>query len=273
MSKRNSPEAKAERRQKYLAKQNRFSNPVAKPEQDFIHHYGFIPNDPYFENAAVAINQPDAKAAFRTKQQLQEYFDTGNVDELLCTRSGKGVVYISMFKSNPKWSATRKKMDTEDTEGTRCFYLVRHTKDFCAVMGGDKIDKKKWESKNPFYYSLNTYMVQKEHIKDLPDCEPTNEQIIQIGKRDEEVQPLTEAELDEYLASAKECNLRKWYEHNEDGLIIDEFPSPKGEVYFQPRKTDECWLNCTHFIPTIFTPTSIVMPRIETGNIYTGDWD
>ena len=95
MSKRNSPEAKAERRQKYLAKQNRFSNPVAKPEQDYIHHYGFVPNDPYFENAAVAINQPDMKAVFRTKQQLQEYIETGNVDELLCTRSGKsGCLYL-----------------------------------------------------------------------------------------------------------------------------------------------------------------------------------
>ena len=53
-------------------------------------------------------------------------------------------------------------------------------------------------------------MVQTRHIKDLPDCEPTDEeQIIQIGKRDERSQPLTEAELDEYLASAKECNLRK----------------------------------------------------------------
>ena len=67
MSKRNSKEAKAERRQKYLAKQDRFSNPVAKPEQDYIHHYGFVPNDPFFENAAVAINQPDAKAAFPHK--------------------------------------------------------------------------------------------------------------------------------------------------------------------------------------------------------------
>ena len=54
MSKRNSKEAK-ERRQKYLAKQERFNNPVAKPEQDYIQHYGFVPNDPYFENAAVAM--------------------------------------------------------------------------------------------------------------------------------------------------------------------------------------------------------------------------
>ena len=38
MSKRNSKEAKEARRQKYLAKQERFNNPVAKPKQDYIQH-------------------------------------------------------------------------------------------------------------------------------------------------------------------------------------------------------------------------------------------
>ena len=68
---------------------------------------------------------------------------------------------------------------------------------------------------------------QRRHIKDLPDGNLQKEQIIQIGKHDEEVQPLTEDEVDEYLASAKEANLRNAFEFNEDGLIIDEFPTPK----------------------------------------------
>ena len=82
MSKRNSKEAKEARRQKYLAKQERFTNPVAKPEQDYIQHYGYIPNEPFFENAAVAWDTSDMKAVFRTKQQLIEYVKDGKVERI-----------------------------------------------------------------------------------------------------------------------------------------------------------------------------------------------
>ena len=98
MSKRNSKEAKEARRQKYLAKQERFTNPVAKPEQDYIQHYGYIPNEPFFENAAVAWDTSDMKAVFRTKQQLIDYVKDGNVENVHMVRSGKSGFYVSLFK-------------------------------------------------------------------------------------------------------------------------------------------------------------------------------
>ena len=94
---------------------------------------------------------------------------------------------------------------------------------------------------------------QRRLVRDLPDGEPTDEElIIQIGKHDESLSPLTEDEVDEYLASAKEANLRNAFEFNEDGLIIDEFPTPSGECFYQPRKKDKTWLSAVYVLPTMF---------------------
>lgn len=275
MSKRNSKEAKAQRREKYMEKQKRFSNNCPKPDE-YIRHYGYIPNDPYFRNSAIACNTADMKAAFRTKQQLLDYIKDEEVDELVCGRSGKAIIYISAFKTNDAWKLSSKRLDMTKEGSTKCLYLIRHTDKFCGVLGGPKVDMKEWKVWNPFYTELNTYMVQKEHIKDLPDIDPTDEEVILLGKRDEAVSPLTEMELDDYLASAKESNLRRFYEHNEDGLIIDEFPSPDGQTYYQPRKNDECWMRCTMFMPIKSLMNSIAVPKEEFwsgGNIYTSDFE
>ena len=51
-------------------------------------------------------------------------------------------------------------------------------------------------------------MVSEEFLENLPDGEPTDEELIALGKYDEMLSPLTEDEIDEYLASAKEANLQ-----------------------------------------------------------------
>ena len=46
-------------------------------------------------------------------------------------------------------------------------------------------------------------MVSEDWLENLPDGEPTDEELIALGKHDESLSPLTEDEVDEYLASAK----------------------------------------------------------------------
>ena len=98
-------------------------------------------------------------------------------------------------------------------------------------------------------------MVSEDWLENLPDGEPTERGTNQIGKRDESLSPLTEDEVDEYLASAKEANLRNAFEFNEDGLIIDEFPTPSGECFYQPRKKDKTLVECSLCIPN-YVPTA-----------------
>ena len=119
----------------------------------------------------------------------------------------------------------------------------------------------------------------KSWLENLPDGEPTEEELIALGKHDESLSPLTEDEIDEYLASAKEANLRNAFEFNEDGLIIDEFPTPSGECFYQPRKKDKTWLNAFMYSllcsqATHFTCSSTPI-WIEEGttNIYNGEFN
>ena len=74
-------------------------------------------------------------------------------------------------------------------------------------MDETKIDKMEWEQKSFLLLPQHIYGPKNTSRTYLMGNQRTN--LSQIGKRDEEVCPLTEAELDEYLASAKECNLRK----------------------------------------------------------------
>lgn len=282
MSKRNSKEAKEARRQKYLAKQERFNNPVAKPEQDYIQHYGYIPNDPFFENAAVAWDTSDMKAVFRTKQQLIDYVKDGNVESAHMVRSGKSGFYVSLFKTSPNYKVKKGldgtgTMDVSNKEGTKTLYMVRHLKKYSQVMG-TKRDKMEWEKWNPFHNKINTYMVSEDWLENLPDGEPTDEELIALGKHDESLSPLTEDEVDEYLASAKEANLRNAFEFNEDGLIIDEFPTPSGECFYQPRKKDKTWLSAVSVFPSMFPSNALIVPQPQyveesTTNIYNGEFN
>ena len=53
MSKKNSREAKLLRKEKYAQKRARFNDPCPKPD-DYVRHYGYIHNEPYFHNSAIA---------------------------------------------------------------------------------------------------------------------------------------------------------------------------------------------------------------------------
>ena len=165
-------------------------------------------------------------------------------------------------------------MDITNTEGTKTLYMVRHLDKFSQTMG-QKFDKNEWKKWNPFHNQLNTFMVSEEFLENLPDGEPTDEELIALGKHDEMLSPLTEDEIDEYLASAKEANLRNAFEFNEDGLIIDEFP-PKWECFYQPRKKDETWLKCVGVFPSMFPNTlrsSNGLIEESTTNIYNGEFN
>ena len=277
MSKRNSKEAKQKRRTSYEEKQLRFSNPCPHPEKDYLRHFGYVPNEPFFYNSAVAVCNDGMKLAMRSKQQLIDYVKETKPRPIQ-TRSGKGIFYISLFKNADYKLSTKGDKDymskRPDKEVEKSYYIIRENVG-CAI--GEPYEEKEWWRNNPFYESLNTFMIPEEKLKDLPELAPTDEELIDIGKEDEAVQPLNEMELDQFLSQSKEHALRKGYEFNDDGLIIDEFICKNGTILYQPRKKDECWLQCVFCIPFVIGNRGLGIPNLRdnmqviqanTGEIY-----
>lgn len=264
MSKRNSKEAKQQRRKKYEEKQLRFSNPCPHPEKDYLRHFGYVPNEPFFHNAAVAACDSRMKVAMRTKEQLIDYVENHDIKPI-GTRSTKGGFYISLFKTadykitgndGENWY-----MSFEPQSGVeKSYYIIREN---IGRFYGEDFDETKWRRENPFYDQMNTYMVSKEQLKDLPDLAPTDEELIAIGKADEAHHPMNEQELDRFLSQSKEHALRHNYEFNDDGLIIDEFKGRDGKEYYQPRKTNKSWLHCVLSAPFIIKDGALVVCNIS----------
>ena len=252
MSKRNSKEAKQQRRKNYEEKQLRFANPCPHPEKDYLRHFGFVPNEPFFHNSAVAACDSRMKVAMRTKEQLIDYVKNQDITPI-GTRSSKGGFYISLFKTadykinrsdGENWYLSLE----PQSEFEKSYYIIREN---IGRIYGEGFDETEWRRENPFYDQLNTYMVSKEKLKDLPDLAPTDEELIAIGKADEALNPMDEQELDRFLSQSKEHALRNNYQFNDDGLIIDEFKGRDGKEYYQPRKTDKSWLQCVCSAPFI----------------------
>lgn len=242
-----------------------------KPEHGYYKHFGYIPDEPYFHNSAVAWNTPDMRLSLRTKQQLLEYVKEGNVETLM-TRSGKPVVYLSIFKSSEDYK-TENGMMNVSAKG-KAYYMVRHKKLSCSPMGEKTPKREDWRISNPFFSTQNTYMLPIDELETLlTDDEPTDEERIAIGKRDEAVQALNEEELDRLLASANEALLREHYEYDNGEPIIDTFISEKGETFYQPRKKDSTWLSCVLVLPFKIEGTTLIVPAAEemvSQNIHTG---
>lgn len=267
MSKKNNKEAKQLRRADLLKKRDKFNNPCPRPETEYLKHFGYVPNEPFFHNSAVAWDTPDMKLCLRTKQQLIDYVKEGKVEGVI-TRSGKEVVHLSLFKTGENYSRANGFMNIKGKG--KAYYMVRHANTLSVINGEQKSSD--WSVYNPFYNTVNTYCVPLDELENvLTDEEPTDEERIAIGKMDEAVQALTEEELDRLLASAKEANLREFYEYENGELIIDIFTTPNGTPLYQPRKKDKTWLACVRVLPFMVEQDAIIVPSPQmTQNIYNG---
>ena len=96
MSRRNSKEEKARRRLENAWKKDRYV-PIPKPEE-YIKHIGFVPNDPFFYNSAIAGDLNGQDFAFRTKTQLLDYVETQDFFlKKVGTKSGDTCIEISCY--------------------------------------------------------------------------------------------------------------------------------------------------------------------------------
>ena len=265
MSKRNSREEKSRRREKLAKKRAKFNNPCPRPEE-YIKHFGFIPNEPYFHNAALAWEGSDMRFAIRTKEQLVEYAEREETKWLGST-SGKKIAYVSIFHTGGKESDLRdsKNITTEvedfDYSSQQYLYLFRDRESFAIGIGSkaERKSLKEWERVNPFFNELNTFCLTKKDIKNLPAHRTHHSEITELAKKDEEYNAMREEELDRFLADKKESVLRKHYVFEEGGLVIDEFEGREGTTLFQPKKTEESWKVMGFSIPINVTKKGTLM--------------
>ena len=266
MGKKNSPEAKALRRAKVAAKRNAFSNPVERPA-DCLRHFGFIPNEDFFKNAAVAWDTPDMKLALRTKANLIQCRDEGLLKECMGRTGEDGFVYLSIFRTGDYKRMTQTGFHLEDLndDEDEIYYIYRPMEYFGAAIGEKQITDEEREIYLPFYNQGNTIMCPLSKLEELPDKGFSKEDIIKWGKIDESVSPLNEKELDNLLANANEVALRENYVFNDDGLVIEEFVGNKGwggKTFYQPQKKDEIWEYCLRI-----TPFKITNNRLYVGHM------
>ena len=273
MSRKNSREEKARRRLENAWKLDRYS-PIPTPDE-YISHIGFVPNDPFFYNSAVASIINGQQFAFRTKNQLVDYVNTQDFWTKEClTKSGKSYVEVSCYylidkkaRKNaytPNGSFTKEEVKKfrreqniatdvkaggfslkESQEGNpTALYMVRHK----MIDGKIVKDENDWKAKNPCYTGFNTIWVDLDEVENLPEGLFTDDERVYFGQGDERLQPMDEEELDRLLSVASQENLVERYETNEDGeVIIDEFECFDGKTAYQPRKKRETWLSC--FLP------------------------
>jgi len=247
MSKKNSREAKLLRKEKYAKKRARFNDPCPRPEE-YGKHWGYIPNEPYFQNAAYCWNERDMRFAFRSKDQLVEYVKREDRD-WLGSRIGEGVNYVSVFHTGEdtdklfKYSNVHCKDKDFDYSTQKYYYLLRELKDLAGIVGKKRTKSwdKEWKVKNPFYTTLNTFCLTIDDIENLPSVRNNFSEITELAKLDEKYNAMAEEELDNFIADIPEVNLRKHYVFEEGGLVIDEFKGETGLTLYQPRKTPETW--------------------------------
>ena len=300
MSRRNSKEEKARRRLENAWKKDRYV-PIATPDE-YINHLGFVPNEPFFYNSAVATIINGQQFAFRTRDQLVDFVETQEFySKKVHTKTCDGFIEVSCYYLIDKNAgedylseideetysrkdieklrkeqniSIKSKMDStfnlRKTErgNPTALYLVRHrTLDRKFIK-----DRKDFEAKNPCYTSFNTIWVSLDEVKNLPTGLFTDDERVYWGSRDEALQPCDEEELDRLLAHAEPEYLKKAYEHNEDGeVIIDEFKCFDGSFAYQPRKKREIWLSCFRPLPMDIKKTGLhIAGAPQLHNIFTG---
>ena len=194
MSRKNSREEKARRRLENAWKLDRYS-PIPTPDE-YISHIGFVPNDPFFYNSAVASIINGQQFAFRTKNQLVDYVNTQDFWTKEClTKSGKSYVEVSCYylidkkaRKNaytPNGSFTKEEVKKfrreqniatnvkaggfslkESQEGNpTALYMVRHK----MIDGKIVKDENDWKAKNPCYTGFNTIWVDLDEVENLPE--------------------------------------------------------------------------------------------------------
>lgn len=267
MGKKNSPEAKALRRAKVAAKRNAFSNPVERPN-DCLRHFGFIPNEDFFKNAAVAWDTPDMKLALRTKANLIQCRDEGLLKECMGRTGEDGFVYLSIFRTGDYKRMTQTHFHLEDLndDEDEIYYIYRPMEYLGAAIGKKQITDEERATYLPFYNKGNTIMCPLSKLEELPDKGFSKEDIIKWGKIDESVSPLNEKELDNLLANANEVALRENYVFNDDGLVIEEFVGNEGwggETFYQPQKKDETWEHCLNITPFKITHKGLFVGQMD----------
>ena len=274
MSKKNSREAKLLRKEKYAKKRAKWNDPCPQPE-DYGKHWGYIPNEPYFQNAAYYWNERDMRFAIRSKEQLVEYANREET-KWMGSRTGVEMNYVSMFHTGGKTNdlLSQKNLHFEEKDfdySQQKYYYIFRDLDKISSTIGEKWTKKnegEWKVNNPFYNSLNTFCLTKEDIENLPSVRNNFEEITELAKKDEQYNAMTEEELDNYIADIPESNLREHYEFEEGGLVIDEFKGETGITLYQPKKKEETWKRVGISIP-FHLPKSggLGMGRMETFNL------
>ena len=308
MSRRNSKEEKARRRLENAWKKDRYV-PIPTPEE-YIKHIGFVPNDPFFYNSAIAGDLNGQDFAFRTKTQLLDYVETQDFFlKKVGTKSGDTCIEISCYyipeeencfankeeveeevgydqKTIERWKREQNiPEETELGEGDTAFfdmnkaekeirqslYLVRHRYIDKNICKNEADIKRR----NPCFHNINTLWVPLEEIKNLPDKRGfTDDEKVYFAKFYESIQPLDEEELERTLSLSSPSLIERAYETNDEGeVIIEEFFNKEGiSIGFQPKKKRESWLRT--FIPFPVVPDKKGL-RIggapDTVNLMTGE--
>ena len=290
MSKRNSKEAKRLRRElKAKLAERRYAEDMRNIESvpmpdEYIKHRGHIPNIPFFQNCAFAVHSKEMKLALRTKKQLVDYVENNPDKQVVGSKTGNSMIRISfvypiskkeIFQDglgNYSWKPTRDEngapyqpLKKGEDNSQQLYQVIHCISENMGEKGEENLDV--WKRNNPFYSNSNSIFLNLEDVHKLPEKRLTRDELIYFAKADEALTPMDEEEIENFLSTYKESDLKEHYEHYKGQLVIDEFSGIDGETLYQPRKTDLSWAYSIFNAPLVNQSTyfSILTPEIVEG--------
>lgn len=190
-------------------------------------------------------------------EKFQDIFDTvesvrnsyperfSKLHPLHCENSNTYATPVSIFHS-------------EDSD--RCYYLPLTPQEYISVTnqhkGFSRNEGRVFHGVSPtntFKFPLDQISVLEEI---LPENTPTNDELIQLGVIDEDIQPFNVFQLDEFVQKLRSNTPKKLfkelYEHDFEGELVIRKSFRNGTVGFQPQKSKSHWKMVVRSVPVQF---------------------
>jgi len=217
------------------------------------------------------ISTKDSKNQKSFEYEFDQLFDSGRMG----SNEHKSMGLRYCIKNLKTLHSVRMNVDAvpvslyHDDKTGQCLYQIWSAPDYLTYVTGariidpsqshlppeqrDVIKKVIAPQRIPVAGGVNTVLMSLYKVTELeehlPDDSHTLDDLIWLGEHDEEFSPLDWEELNRLLSKFPPKELPKFYEIEDENLVLRVYGSPKGEIFYQPVKTRFAWNKTVVSVP------------------------